>query len=669
VPGGQTSAWVRQRPPALRATAWILAVAGPALLTLAARSLSLHEEAVTGLLQGGCWFGSLVLVVALTVIGGIRPALTAMVLSVLTRIFFFAPPFTVVGVRPVSFACFVITGVGISVIISRLTRVATEQAALRRVATLAAHSVPEHELFAAATEEAGRLSGADYVRLGRYESGDLVGIAAWRRSAGGVPATGRWSRVQGFARSFTASGHRGRIAGLADAYSPLAEDAQAHGIQFAATVPIMASGRPWGVMLAGSIQKWAAQSCLERCVAGFADLLGAAISNAESREGITRLAEEQTALRRVATLVARGARPEAVFTAVTEETGQLLGVEITAMIRYESDGTTSIVASRGRGATASVPVGDRQPLGGKNLATIISETASPARLDHYGDASGAWVARLAELGFRFRSGVGAPIMVQGRLWGAVLAASVDEHPLSPDAEARIGSFTDLVATAVSNAEHLAELTASRARVVAASDQARRQIERDLHDGAQQRLVSLTLAVRAAQAAVPPMSGPLGGELARVADGLASVLDDLRELARGIHPTVLSQGGLGPALKTLAKRSIVPVELDLRAIERLPEPVEVAAYYVISEALTNAAKHSNASVVQVGAEVAGNALHLHVLDDGDGGADPALGSGLMGLKDRVEALGGTIAIRSPAGAGTSLDADVPLADQAISRVLA
>ena len=197
-------------------------------------------------------------------------------------------------------------------------------------------------------------------------------------------------------------------------------------------------------------------------------------------------------------------------------------------------------------------------------------------------------------------------------------------------------------------------------MLAAADEARRQIERDLHDGAQQRLVSLTLAVRAAQAAVPPTSGPLGEELASVADGLASVLDDLRELARGIHPTILSEGGLVPALKTLARRSIVPVELDVQAMERLPEPVEVAAYYVICEALANAAKHSNASVVQIGAEIAGNVLHLHVLDDGDGGADPALGSGLMGLKDRVEALGGTIAISSPAGAGTSLDADLPLA---------
>ena len=251
-------------------------------------------------------------------------------------------------------------------------------------------------------------------------------------------------------------------------------------------------------------------------------------------------------------------------------------------------------------------------------------------------------------------------MVQGRLWGALLAASVGQHALSEDAEARIGSFTDLVATAVSNAENLAELMASRARVLAAADEARRQIERDLHDGAQQRLVSLTLAVRAARASVPPMSGSLAGELAMVADGLTSVLDDLRELARGIHPSILSDGGLIPALKTLARRSIVPVEIDVQAIERLPEPVEVAAYYVISEALANAAKHSNASIVQVGAEIAGDALHLHVLDDGDGGADPARGSGLVGLKDRVEALGGTIAIHSPAGTGTSLDADLPLA---------
>jgi signal transduction histidine kinase len=218
----------------------------------------------------------------------------------------------------------------------------------------------------------------------------------------------------------------------------------------------------------------------------------------------------------------------------------------------------------------------------------------------------------------------------------------------------------LLGAAVSNVESLAELTASRARVLAAADEARRQIERDLHDGAQQRLVSLTLALRAAQQAVAPASGHLGNKLASVADGLTSVLDDLRELARGIHPTILREGGLVPALKTLARRSTIPVELNVGAIGRLPEPVEVAAYYVTCEALANAAKHSNASVVQVGAEIAGDVLRLHVTDDGDGGADPSLGSGLMGLKDRVEAIGGNIAIMSPAGGGTTLDADLPFA---------
>jgi signal transduction histidine kinase len=653
---GLASAWVRQRPVALQAVAWLATVVGPALLTLAAQPL--HSD----LLQGGFLFAALLLVIAIAVVGGIRPALTALVLAIVARVFFFTPPFITnrAAIMPpgaVSLFGFVIAGVAVSTLLASLAQLATEQAALRRVATLVAHSVPAEKLFAAATAEVGQLTGADYVRMCRDESGELVGVAVWSRTAGHFRAS-RWSGVPGFARSFIPAARRVRIADISGVHGWLSEDARAHGITSAASVPIMAAGRAWGVMLAGSRTKRAPPSCTNRCLNSFADLLGAAISSAGSRAGITRLAEEQIALRRVATLVARGAPPEAVFTAVTEETGQLLQVEITSMVRYEPDGTSSVVASWGAGAKARLPVGDREPLGGKNLVTIISETFSPARLDHYDGVSGARVERLAKAGFR--SGVGAPIMVQGRLWGAVLAASFDKRALSLDAETRIGSFTDLVATAVSNAENLAELTASRARVLAAADEARRQIERDLHDGAQQRLVSLIVAVRAAQAAVLPGPDRLSEELASVAEGLASVLDDLRELARGIHPAVLSDGGLGPALKTLARRSVVPVELDVQAIERMPEPVEVAAYYVISEALTNAAKHSNASMVRIGAEIAGNVLHLHVLDDGDGGADPALGSGLTGLKDRVEALGGTIAVSSRAGLGTSLDADLPLA---------
>jgi signal transduction histidine kinase len=284
-------------------------------------------------------------------------------------------------------------------------------------------------------------------------------------------------------------------------------------------------------------------------------------------------------------------------------------------------------------------------------------------MDNYPDASGAVVDVVSQSGFlSFRSAAGAPIAVQGRLWGVLVAATVGEQPLAPDTEARLASFTELVATAIANAENLTELKASRARVVAAADKARRQIERDLHDGAQQRLVSLTLALRTVQMAAPSGRREFDDDLARIAEGLSGVQDDLREMARGIHPAILAQGGLGPALKALARRCTIPVQLDVRTEPRLPEHVEVAAYYVVAEALTNAAKHANASVIQVDAEATDRVLRLCVRDDGAGGADPVRGSGLVGLKDRVEALGGTITVRSPAGAGTSLRAELPLADR-------
>jgi signal transduction histidine kinase len=241
----------------------------------------------------------------------------------------------------------------------------------------------------------------------------------------------------------------------------------------------------------------------------------------------------------------------------------------------------------------------------------------------------------------------------------MIAGSTLEQPLPADTEVRLASFTKLVATAIANAQSRAALAASRARVVAAADETRRRIERDLHDGAQQRLVSLMLELRAAQAAVPPQLGELEGELSRVTDGLASVCEELREISRGIHPAILSERGLGPALRVLARRSAVPVELDLHAVRRLPEPVEVAAYYVVSEALTNAAKHAQASVVQVDVDTDDSIVQLAIRDDGVGGADPVRGSGLTGLSDRVEALGGGIEVASPAGRGTSLLVRIPI----------
>jgi signal transduction histidine kinase len=240
----------------------------------------------------------------------------------------------------------------------------------------------------------------------------------------------------------------------------------------------------------------------------------------------------------------------------------------------------------------------------------------------------------------------------------MIAVGSGQASLPPDTEQRMTEFTELVATAVANAQSRAELITSRARIVAASDEVRRRIERDLHDGAQQRLV--TLALRLRSAAEPSSGRPeLGTEIAGVAAELMGVIDDLREISRGIHPAILSRAGLRPALRALGRRSAVPVELDVRVDGRLPEPVEVGAYYVVSEMLANAAKHARASMIQVDAETSGGTLRVRVHDDGIGGATPARGSGLLGLKDRIEALGGTFSVHSPAGRGTTVSCQLPV----------
>jgi signal transduction histidine kinase len=227
-------------------------------------------------------------------------------------------------------------------------------------------------------------------------------------------------------------------------------------------------------------------------------------------------------------------------------------------------------------------------------------------------------------------------------------------------EERLSQFTALVATAIANAENREELDASRARIVATADRTRRRIERDLHDGVQQRLVSLSLRLREVEMRVPPGLGDLDADLSALGDELNGAMDDLREIAQGIHPAVLAEGGLRPALRTLARRSAVPVRVDVRTDRRLPDQTEVAAYYVASEALTNAAKHAQASLVELRLECSENTLVLSIRDDGIGGADPNGGSGLIGLSDRVEALGGELSVVSPNGIGTSVQMQLPVA---------
>jgi signal transduction histidine kinase len=378
----------------------------------------------------------------------------------------------------------------------------------------------------------------------------------------------------------------------------------------------------------------------------------------KDRDELARLAEEHAALRRVATLVARGTPAGELFAAVAEEVGQLLPVDLTHMGRYGSDGTVTVVAGWS-GTGDHLAVGARLPLGGENVSTLVSQTGRPARMGTYADDSDPLTAAVRASGIR--SSVGTPIIVEGRLWGVMIAASALEQPLPSRTEERLADFTDLVATAVANAESRADLAASRARIVATADATRRRIERDLHDGAQQRLVSLALELRAAQAAVPPEVTGLEDDLSHLGKGLESVMDELREMARGIHPAILAEGGLGPALKTLARRSPIPVQLDVRTEGRLPERVEVAAYYVVSETITNAVKHAHASVVHVDVEALDGVLRVSVGDDGAGGADSARGSGLVGLKDRVEALGGAITVQSPLGGGTSVRVELPLND--------
>jgi signal transduction histidine kinase len=315
-----------------------------------------------------------------------------------------------------------------------------------------------------------------------------------------------------------------------------------------------------------------------------------------------------------------------------------------------------VVASYAVPGEPHLEVGERLSTEGDNVSRMVLRTRRAARMDNWEGAAGSIAERVRELGVRSR--IGAPIVVDERVWGIAVVGTTQPDPLPPDTEDRIAEFAELVATAIAAATTREELIASRARIVAAADDARRRLERDIHDGAQQRIVSLGLKLRLAEESVPPESEALRRELSEAVSGLTDVFTELQELSRGIHPAILSTGGLSAALKTLARRSVVPVDLDVAIDQRLPDSVEVAAYYVVAEALANAAKHARASEVNVRAHVIEENLNLVISDDGIGGADSGKGSGLIGLKDRIEVLGGRMRVTSPAGRGTALDITIP-----------
>ena len=547
---------------------------------------------------------------------------------------------------------------------TREYRVAEEQAALRRVAVLVARAAPPGEVFAAVTQEAGQLLGADQAMLSRYDLGGAVSVMASWSSVGAGASVGTQMGVEVGNLHMRVFRTR-QAAGLEDyagVSGSAAEVARESGVHASVGAPVIIAGQLWGVMIVASTRAPLPVGAEAR-LAGFTELAATAIADAQARTELRAFAEEQAALRRVAMLVARAAPPEQVFTAVAEEIGQLIPDADFALVgRYNTDRAVEVVGGWDRTGSREL-VGLQASLGGADVSTLVFDRNQPVRIDRlHGESSR--IARAAhEEGVRCC--VGAPISVEGWPWGVMIVASTRKGTLPEGAEHRLAGFAEPAATAVANAEAQAALAASRARMVAAADQTRRRIERDLHDGAQQRLVSLALQLRAAQAAVPPEAEELAGRLEGAIREATGALEELREIAHGLHPALLTESGLRPALRALARRSAVPVDLNVRVAGRLPEQIEVSGYYVVAEAMANAAKHARASAVSVEVEVAGDALRVIVRDDGTGGADLTSGAGLVGLKDRVEAQGGRFLLDSPRGAGTSVHVEFPLASGAVT----
>jgi signal transduction histidine kinase len=540
---------------------------------------------------------------------------------------------------------------------AKVERLAAEQSALRRVAVLVAQQAAVQEVFAVVTEELSRVLEVDMVRTVRLlPDGSVEILAALSRAGEAPPAPGLNVPVP----DGSVLGEVLRTGRPIRREYPAGTPTPAGGMPGARSVaggPLIVNGQLWGAVVVGSAAAYGLQVASKNRVAEFAQLLSTSISNIESRVELDRIVHEQSALRRIATLVAREAPRERLFPAIAQEMGKLLNVDAAFILQYESASHATTVASWEQGRRSHA-LRDQRSTAIAKLAREAYRTRSSRRSDDRSPrSSGAAKAEIGSIAL-------APIAVGPATWGAIVVVSRSGEVLSPPTEECLREFGRQVATAVANAASRAALARSRARVVRAGDEARRRFERDLHDGAQQRLVGLQLELRTVKPTVPAELPELRHSLSRLEGGLAEVLDDLRELSRGIHPAVLSEGGLDPALRSLARRSPVRVELVLRTDgRRFPEQVEAAAYYVVSEALANAAKHADASSIEVELTRRSGCLELVVADDGRGGATASDGSGLTGLADRVEAIGGVFELRSPPGAGTTILASLPTGGEA------
>ena len=537
---------------------------------------------------------------------------------------------------------------------ARADRLTDEQTTLRRLATLVAQEAPLDEVFTMVAEEAAKTFDDADAALWR-DSGDGTAVAVAVRGASvaaGVPVGTRLSLDgDSVIAMVLRDGRPHRISDYSRRTGPFAERARELGLRSAVGCPIVVGSRTWGVIAVATYEATSFGPETEARVSRFGNLVATAIANADARAEVERLAAEQAALRRVATLVAEGGEPGAVFDAVAAEMEALLGSDQVSLARYEPGDEVTIVAHRGTGASL-LPPGSRLSMEGQSVTATVRRTEQSARIEDFERADGPIAAVVRAMGMRVS--VGAPVVVEGRLWGVITARWRNAESPPADTEQRMALFAQLLDTAIANADSRDQLTSSRTRLLTAADDARRRLVRDLHDGAQQRLVHTIIAMQLAHNAV--RDDDAGALVSEALEHAKQANAELRELAHGILPAVLTNGGLHAAISSVVARLDLAVEVDVPR-ERFPAEIEASAYFIAAEALTNVVKHASARRARVAASIEGATLRLEVHDDGIGGAD-AGGHGLLGVRDRVTALGGRLEIDSPAGAGTLLAATLP-----------
>lgn len=659
IAGADLSALLRFEPDG-QASVLASTAAGSAQAPAVAR---LHVGADLGRLRDGATFslwpaGTLRTVLAATADGAVPPDQPALAVPIrlggavwgLTVLAAPAEPSAAdTAARITEFAEFVGPALAAAQATAELRQLADEQASLRRIAELAAREAPADEMLQAVADEAARLAGVRFSTLLRYEddgttevvalSGPPPGVAVGMRASGdGDGATQRAWRTRAAARVDDLT----RVSGL------WPELARRHGYSSSVAVPIPIRERLWGVLVVvGKGGPLPGET--EEHLRSFAELAGTGISAAEARLELRTLADEQGALRRVAELAARGAALDAVFAAAAREASALFDGSPASLARYTDSGDAEVVAV----TNSPAPLGLRIPLTDDTGTGVVHRTGRAYRVQDFTVTSLADVA--ADLGVR--SAVTVPVTVEGHVWGALSVASTGP-PVPPDAVDRLAPFADLAAAAIATAQTRDELLASRARVLTTADDTRRRVQRDVHDGAQQRLVHTIINLKLARD-----DSARGLEVTDlIADALRSAEQanqELRDVVRGILPAALTRGGLRPGIESLMTDTTIPVRLTFDS-PRLPAATETTAYFVVAEALTNVVKHAEAAHAWVDVRLDHGRLVLEVRDDGKGGADPRRGSGLTGLFDRVAAGDGLLIISSPPGVGTHVHASLPVA---------